>query len=162
MSGSGEAIRRGVSNEGGFFSPYYLFDLMRREHGDELDLEGRDRERRELPRTYNKAIARLDDESPLGQVWTAWYRELFEALGFRTQAIADGIDTPRHGRVPVSHLAIAPGGAPLALLDAHHFGTDLDRDSYADEGHADDLITREPIARAFEMALDHGYRLDSA
>lgn len=29
--------RLGLINHGGFFSPYYLFELLERQHGDELD-----------------------------------------------------------------------------------------------------------------------------
>lgn len=147
-------IRRAVSNEGGFFSPYYLFDLMVRAHADELDLDGRDRERRMLPRVYRRAMARLDEASTFGDVWREWYRELFQALGLETQALLDGIITPRHDRVPVSHVAIAPGGKPLALLDLHPIATDLDRDRYDRKRTRFDDLTREPIARAFELALD--------
>lgn len=153
MSGA-EPIRRAVSNEGGFFSPYYLFDLMARAHANELDLEGRDRERRLLPRTLRHALARLDETSSLAAVWREWYSQLFEALGVETQAFAGGVETPRHGRVPVSHAAVAPGGAALALLDLHPLGVDLDRDRHDPARASCDDVTAEPIARAFELALD--------
>src|SRR5262249_23776974 len=76
------------------------------------------------------------------------------ALGLETQALDDGIITPNHGRVPVSHAVIGPGGAILALLDTHELDVDLDRGRYAASvAHFEDL-TREPIGRAFEFALD--------
>lgn len=47
-----ETLRRGLANEGGFFSPYYLFDLLARRHGDELDLPGRDLNRPAVTRSF--------------------------------------------------------------------------------------------------------------
>ena len=44
--------RRGVQNEGGFLTPYYLFDLMERKHADELDPIGRDIHRKTLKRAF--------------------------------------------------------------------------------------------------------------
>ncbi|MBI4613294.1 MAG: hypothetical protein HY720_06755 [Planctomycetes bacterium] len=150
-----EAIRRGVTNSGGFFSPYYLFDLMARRHGGELDPDGRERERRNMPRVYRKAMARLDSGGTLAELWRAWYGDLFETLGFQPQAVRGGIGTARHGRVPVSHFETAPGGGGLALVDLHALGTDLDRDFYDADAVETDAVTSEPISRAFELALDH-------
>jgi hypothetical protein len=150
-----EAFRRGVSNEGGLFSPYYLFDLMQRKHGDELDLDGRERERRMLPRLYRKAMARLVGPCTLGEIWAAWYRELFEALGFNPQPRFDAIATPMHGRVPVTHVANGENGEPLVLMYLHPLGTNLDNGPCEVDSTPSDDITTEPIARAFELALDN-------
>jgi len=153
MSAS-DPIRRGVANEGGFFSPYYLFDVMLRLHRDELDLEGRDRERRMLPRVYRRAMARLGDSATVGELWSAWLKELLHALGFESEALSDGVSTPRHGIVPVSHCLVAPGGGILALLDVHPPQVDLDRDTYDESTTSMDEVTPEAISRAFELALD--------
>ena len=37
MSSVTDTTRRGIINQGAFFSPYYLFDLLARQHADELD-----------------------------------------------------------------------------------------------------------------------------
>lgn len=151
---SRETLRRGIVNEGGFLSPYYLFELMARFHRDELDFDGREQERRQLPRVYRSAMARCETDDSVAVVWRYWYGELSNALGFELQAIADGVPTLRHGRVPVSHLAVGPAGRPLALVDLHPIGTDLDRDRYDPSLFSVEGLTREPIARAFELALD--------
>lgn len=151
-----QTTRRGLSNEGGFFSPYYLFDLMVRQHRDELDLDGRDRERKKLPRAYRRALARLEDGAPVGRLWAGWLGELFEALGIRTQTLDGGYPTRRHGRVPVSHAVLGPEGQAIAYLDVHPLGFDLDHGRYEATSADDADVTREPIARAFELALDAG------
>lgn len=160
-----ETLRRGIANEGGFFSPYYLFDLLGRRHSDELDLPGRDTNRRLLRPVYRRAWARLSGGSTLGEAWSAWYRELFTALGFLGEtAHLRPLDRPaattRYGSVPISHAAYLDGSvAPLVLVDLHGWGTDLDRDLYPDAGRPaapGGEITREPIARAIELALDQG------
>ncbi len=150
-----DAIRRGVSNEGGLFSPYYLFDLMQRKHAEELDPDGRERERRSLPRQYRKAMARLATPCTLGETWTEWYRELFEALGLRPQPRFDAVATPLHGRVPVTHVVNGKNGEPLVLLYLQPLDTNLDDGACATGSPAQDDITAEPIARAFELALDN-------
>ena len=45
-----DIARRGIVNQGAFFSPYHLFDLLARQHADELDPEGREANRRLLRR----------------------------------------------------------------------------------------------------------------
>jgi hypothetical protein len=149
-----DAIRRGVANEGGFFSPYYLFDLLGRRHEDELDFEGRERERRALPRVYRRAMAKLEGGGTRRDLWHGWYEDLFTALQLDTQDIADGAETERHGRVPISHAVASPAGGVRVLVDLHPLGTDLDRERYDPRSFGGDGLSQEPIARAFELALD--------
>jgi hypothetical protein len=47
-----DVTRRGILNQGAFFSPYYLFGLLARQHADELDPEGREANRRLLRRPF--------------------------------------------------------------------------------------------------------------
>ena len=49
-----DATRRGIINQGAFFSPYYLFDLLAHRHADELDPEGREANRRLLGRPFRE------------------------------------------------------------------------------------------------------------
>ncbi len=154
-----DTTRRGVSNEGGLFSPYFLFDLLGRLHRDELDFDGRERERRMLPKVYRRAMARLSADSPFGEVWAHWYRELFAALGLEPQALATPTGTARHGLVPISHAVADKDHGLVLLVDLHPLGTDLDRDHYEVPARMLD-VTREPISRAFELALDHQGGMD--
>src|SRR5689334_14419386 len=97
----------GITNEGGFLSPYYLYELLARQHGDELDMAGRDANRKQLPRLFRQAYNRYSDSgSTAGEVWTAWYNDLFTALGYPAGHIWR-LDTPlataRYGFVPIGH-----------------------------------------------------------
>ncbi len=160
-------IHRGIVNQGAFFSPYYLFDLLQRQHADELDPKGREANRRLLRRPFRNAWARYSDTgSTAGQAWQAWHRELFEALGFRLQRLDTPIETARHGLVPISRAAYLTTDdgqpttgdePPLVFVDLHGFGTDLDRDCYPQSpiSNLHSPITEETIARAIEFALDY-------
>jgi hypothetical protein len=100
MASLTDTTYRGIINQGVFFSPYYLFDLLQRQHADELDPEGREANRRLLRRPFRNAWARYGDTgSTAGQAWQAWHRELFEALGFRLHRLETPVETPRHGEV---------------------------------------------------------------
>lgn len=165
--------RLGLTNHGGFFSPYYLFELLARQHGDELDPEGREANRRPLRRLYRKAEERLASGSTAAEAWTAWHRELLEALGF-TASVLRRLDAPvetaHHDAVPISHGAFLQSPtstqsvqSPLLYIDCHGFGVDLDRDHYLSailrhsSGQVPNRkseITEEPISRAIEFALD--------
>ena len=157
-----DAIRRAIVNQGAFFSPYYLFDLLGRQHAEELDPLGREANRRLLRQTFRKASERYGESgSKPGEAWQAWYEELFTALGFdaaRLRRLDAPLDAGRFGLVPISHTAVAPGADDehLVFIDLHGFGVDLDRAMYPSRskivGHSS--ITIEPIARAVEFALD--------
>ncbi|MFP4440914.1 MAG: Eco57I restriction-modification methylase domain-containing protein, partial [Chloroflexaceae bacterium] len=158
-----DTTRKGIINQGAFFSPYYLFDLLGRRHADELDPEGRDINRRLLRQVFRKAWRQYGETgSTPGEAWQAWLRELFEALGFRLQHLPAPVETTHHGVVPISRAAFAEGddaadgSAPLVFVDVHGFGTDLDRARYphSGQGTPDGYITEETIARAIEFALD--------
>ena len=179
MSNPTDTTHRGIVNQGAFFSPYYLFDLLQRQHADDLDPEGREANRRLLRRPFRNAWARYGDTgSTAGQAWQAWHRELFEALGFLgdregspLQRLDTPVETARHGHVPISHAVYAaaddnsplldsgegPGErAPIVFVDLHGFGTDLDRDYYQSPiSNTQYPITEETIARAIEFALDY-------
>lgn len=153
-------IRRGVSNEGGFFSPYYLYELLDRQHHDELDSAGRDANQNVLPRFFRNAQRRFSETgSTPGQARDAWYTELFTALGFigrenNIRRLDEKVATRRYGAVPISHGAYLDenDGIPLVYVDLHGFGTDIDRDTYEQDRRFEN--TRDPIARAIEFALD--------
>ena len=159
-----EANRRAIVNQGAFFSPYYLFDVLGRQHEAELDPIGREANRRLLRQAYRKAAARFGESgSKPGEAWQAWYEELFTALGFTADVLRRleaPVDAGRHGLTPISHGAFvsnaAEGAPPLVFVDLHGFGKDLDRSRYPEAGkaaaHASFSI--EPIARAIEFALD--------
>ena len=53
--------RRGIQNEGGFLTPYYLFDLMERKHADELDPLGRDAHYQPLRRAFFAAQKKITE-----------------------------------------------------------------------------------------------------
>ena len=53
--------RRGVQNEGGFLTPYYLFDLMARRHADELDPVGREAHYQPLKRAFFAAQKKITE-----------------------------------------------------------------------------------------------------
>jgi hypothetical protein len=158
--------QRGVQNQGGFLTPYYLFDLLGRQHEEELDPVGREPNRRFLKKAFHQAMRGWSDlvttNPTLQQTWKLWYETLFEVLGFRQLRRLDApLETSRYGLVPVSH-ALYVGDvtdeAPLLLIDLHPFGTDLDHARYPGSRtrhRADDEITNEPISRAIEFVLDH-------
>lgn len=159
--------QRGVQNQGGFLTPYYLFDLLGRQHEEELDPAGREPNRRFLKKAFHQAMrgwrSDLATTTPtLQQTWKLWYETLFEVLGFRQlRRLNAPLETSRYGLVPVSH-ALYVGDdtdeAPLILMDLHPFGTDLDHARYPGSRtrhRADDEITNEPISRAIEFVLDH-------
>lgn len=161
--------RRGVQNQGGFLTPYYLFELLGRQHGDELDPQGRDSARRFLKQAFRQAMrgwSALNPGKPtLAQTQQLWYNTLFQTLGFPALHRLDApVETNRHGLVPISHAVFLDASAeeaPFLLLDLHPFGTDLDQDLYIEktgrrQRHHDALdITQQPISRAIEFALDH-------
>lgn len=174
MTGSID-IRRGLVNQGGFFSPYYLFDLLARQHADELDPAGRETNRRLLRRPFRAAWNRYAESgSTTGEAWQAWHRELLEALGFLGDGLAQPplrqldqpVETARHGLVPIARAAFAPSAEPgdeddpepnipLVYVDLHGFGTDLDRAHHPSQlPITQSPITSEPVARAVEFALD--------
>ncbi|HEY1351678.1 MAG TPA: N-6 DNA methylase [Ktedonobacteraceae bacterium] len=161
--------RRGVQNQGGFLTPYYLFELLGRQHGDELDPHGRDSARRFLKQAFHQAMRGWSTLGPgkptLAQTQQLWYTTLFQTLGFPSLRQLDSpAETNRHGLVPISHAVFLDDSqdeAPFLFLDLHPFGTDLDQDLYIGgpgQRHKwyDDLnITRQPVSRALEFALDH-------
>ncbi len=157
-----EAIRRAIINQGAFFSPYYLFDVLGRQHVEELDPLGREANRRLLRQNYRKASAHFGETgSKPGEAWHAWYEELFTALGFdstRLRRMDAPVDAGRFGLVPISHVA-APSTdtPPIVFIDLHGFGVDLDSQRYPQAGKAvgQSHVTIEPVARAIEFALDH-------
>ncbi len=158
---STDAIRRAIVNQGAFFSPYYLFDVLGRQHAEELDPLGREANRRLLRQNYHKAIARFRETgSKPGEAWQAWYEELFTALGFdstRLRRLDAPVDAGRFGLVPISHVAAPSADAPpLVFIDLHGFGVDLDRQRYPQAGRVvnHSHVTIEPVARAIEFVLD--------
>lgn len=160
--------RHGLVNQGGFFSPYYLFELLARQHGDELDPNGRQSNRHPLRQLYRRVQARLGQGSSRGEAWSAWHRELLEALGFLPgplQPLTAVLPTRHHGDVPITHAAypinnpqspVSSLQPPLVYIDTHGFATDLDHDRYAARGPITAATTEEPIARAVELTLDQG------
>src|SRR5215471_14992245 len=102
--------RRGVQNEGGFLTPYYLFDLMERKHADELDPVGRDTHYQPLKRAFLTAQKKITEligaPITLEKTWSVWYKDLFETLGFTAphfRRLQEPVETAHHGLVPISH-----------------------------------------------------------
>lgn len=169
VTATGAIERRGVQNQGGFLTPYYLFELLGRQHGDELDPQGRDSARRFLKQAFRQAMrgwsALFPGKPTLAQTQQLWYTTLFQTLGFPALRRLDTpVETNRQGLVPVSHavfLADSTEEAPFLFLDLHPFGTDLDQDLSLEktgrrQRRHDDLdITQQPLSRAIEFALDH-------
>jgi hypothetical protein len=158
--------QRGVQNQGGFLTPYFLFDLLERQHEDELDPAGRDSNRRFLKKVFRLAMRGWGDMSTttptFQQTWKLWYETLFEVLGFTQLRRLDApLETSRYGLVPVSHALYSNAytdEAPLILVDLHPFGTDLDHAHYPSSRarqRSEEGITSEPISRAIEFVLDH-------
>jgi hypothetical protein len=160
--------RRGVQNEGGFFTPYYLFELLGRQHGDELDPQGREPARRFLKRAFQQAMrgwGEITNGKPiLAQTQQLWYNTLFQMLGFPPlQRLETPVETLRQGLVPISHTHFLNAGdeTPLLFIDLHPFGTDLDQASYIEQGsrrsrrHIETDITTQHPSRAIEFVLDH-------
>ena len=154
--------KRGILNEGGFLTPYYLFDLMERRHGDELDPIGREAYHIPLKRTFQyaqKIITGLVGTSiSFERTWTLWYKELFQTLGFASlRKLEERVETMRYGQVPIKYAYYLNGNTeeePLIFVDLHPFGTDLDHAHYPNPERNHELTT-EPISRALEFALDH-------
>jgi N-6 DNA Methylase len=154
--------KRGILNEGGFLTPYYLFDLMERRHGDELDPIGREAYHMPLRRTFQQAqkiITGLVGTSiSFERTWTLWYKELFETLGFASlRKLDERVETMRYGQVPINYAYYLNENIeeePLIFVDLHPFGTDLDHARYSNPERNHELTT-EPISRALEFALDH-------
>lgn len=175
-----DSTRYGLVNQGGFFSPYYLFELLARQHGDELDPNGRSANRHPLRQLYRRAYARLGQGSSRSEAMQAWQRELLEALGFLPgplQPLTAVLSTRHHGDVPISNAAYPVNSeqlavnserlaeqspnllisqSPLVYIDTHGFGVDLDHHHYSGRGPITAATTEEPIARAIELALDQG------
>lgn len=165
-----DSTRYGLVNQGGFFSPYYLFELLARQHGDELDPNGRSANRLPIRQLYRRVHARLGQGSSRSEAWQAWHRELLEALGFLPgplQPLTVQLPTRHHGDVPISHAAYPANGnqlsvagelSPLVYVDTHGFGVDLDHTRYGQHSRSPitAATTEEPIARAIELALDQG------
>lgn len=158
--------RRGVENQGGFLTPYYLFELLGRQHEEELGPAGREPSRRLLKYTFRQAMRGWgESQQTLAQTWQLWYGTLFQALGFPgLRRLETPVETTRHGLVPISYAFFLNEQADsehLLFVDLHPFGTDLDQASYLDpkarrtRWHAEADITREPLSRAIEFALDH-------
>ena len=155
--------RRGVQNEGGFLTPYYLFDLMERKHADELDPAGRDAQYQPLKRAFFSAQKKITEVvgTPISfqKTWSVWYKELFQTLGFTPphfRRVQEPVETAHHGMVPISYgyySDVPDDPAPLLFIDLHPFGTNLDRDHYPNPERSHELTT-EPISRALEIALD--------
>jgi hypothetical protein len=156
--------KRAIQNEGGFLTPYYLFDLMERRHAEELDPLGREAYRIPLKHVFLQAQKKITGLAGSGtpislkQTWTLWYKELFQMLGFSPlQPLTEPVETARYGLVPISHayyLDEHTDEDPLIFIDLHPFGTDLDHARYPNPEGNRELIT-EPISRALEFALDH-------
>lgn len=163
--------RRGVQNQGGFLTPYYLFELLGRQHEEELDPQGREPNRHVLKRAYRQAMRGWSDlaiaasRPTLSQTWNLWYDVLFQALGFNDlHRLESSVETARHGTVPISdavYLHDSLDEPPLLFVDLHPFGTDLDHDHYTDlisghhRRHTNSDVTDLPISRAIEFVLDH-------
>lgn len=151
--------RRAVQNQGGFLTPYYLFDLLGRRHDEELDPVGSESNRSLLKYCFRKVWNGLA-ASPLtfGQAWTQWYKPLFESLGFeKLEKLDMPLETVRQGLVPISHAFYADDNqneAPLVLVSLHPFGTDLDRARFSNPQNNPEY-TVEPISRALEFVLDY-------
>jgi hypothetical protein len=164
-----QITHHGLVNQGGFFSPYYLFDLLSRQHADELDPTGRETYRRMLRRPYLSASNRFANGSSPAEAWQAWYSQLFQALGYLEPGcpaltkLEAPIPTPRHGLVPLTHAVNLTGNdpqvleAPLVFVDLHGFCVNPDRSRYSSAGNVvpGGFITDEAIARAVELALDN-------
>lgn len=163
--------RRGVQNQGGFLTPYYLFELLGRQHEEELDPQGREANRRALKRAFRQAIRGWSDlattasKPTFSQTWNLWFDVLFQSLGFNNlQKLEAPVETGRHGTVPISHAVYVHDNRddfPLLYVDLHPFGTDLDHDRYANlasgrnRRHISSDVTDVPISRAIEFVLDH-------
>jgi hypothetical protein len=154
--------KRGIQNEGGFLTPYYMYELLERQHGEELDPAGRDAAHQHLRHVFQQVqralTATVDTSITLERSWSLWYKELFQTLGFTAlHRLSEPLDTSRHGLVPISHaydLDDAPSEEnPLVLVDLHPFGTDLDRQRHPNPLRYDGMTT-EPISRAIELTLD--------
>ena len=157
------ASERGViENVGDFLTPYYLFDLLERNHADELGPDDREASRNALKRLFRDVQKQLVDlvfkDITLERTWTLWYHGLFELLGFSNiKQLDEPLETERQGFVPISHVYTLGEGdeaEPLVLIDLHPFKTDLDKDRYPNP-QRDTTLTNEPISRALEFALDH-------
>ena len=149
--------RRGIVNQGGLFSPYYLFDVMARLHREELDEGEVAALAREVRRLHRQAARRLAADSSRAEVWWYWHQPLLSSLGFAPEPLEEPVETAA-GAVPVGRFQPDAEGRPLVLIDLHAMGVDLDRDRYAGAvgaGRRDDPpLSTQPIALAFEAALD--------
>jgi type I restriction-modification system DNA methylase subunit len=159
---------KGIINQGAFFSPYYLFDLLGRQHADELDPEGREANRRPLRMVFRRAWQRYGENgSTRSEAWQAWLRELVAALGFGSTAmqaddalqqgngillhhVQEPVDTLHHGLVPISHavMRVSPQSLSSLTPDPAPHGT-------GDEGSMKEWTT-DPL-----LFLDvHGFGTD--
>ena len=145
----GLAARRGILNHGGLFSPYYLFDVMGRQHRDELRREDVEELASAVRPLFRRAARRLNAGSSRSETWNILEAPLLETLGFDPVAASDPVPTAT-GEVPVTHMQIGVDGEPLLLIDAHPVGTDLAHDNYP----AEHGLTAQPIELAFEAAVD--------
>src|SRR6266849_4613305 len=92
--------KRGIQNEGSFLTPYYLFDLLERRHGDELDLPGREANYALLKRTFQQVQRTLmglsSTQVSIERTWSLWYKMLFQTLGFsQLKRLAEPFETAR-------------------------------------------------------------------
>ena len=141
--------RRGIVNQGGLFSPYYLFDVMAKLHRDELDRQGIAELAFEVRSLFRRAARRLEAGSTRAETWAVWHDPLLGVLGLHPADLAEPVETPS-GMVPVGTALPGPDGEPLVLVDLHGVDTDLDRGKYV----ADHDVSTQPISLAFEAAVD--------
>ena len=143
------AARRGIINNGGLFSPYYLFDVMARLHRQELDRDHINDLAATVRGLFRRAARHLESGSSATETWHVWLEPLLETLDYRPERLIAPVTTST-GSVPAGWAHVRPDGEPLVLIDVHGPGTDLDSSRYPAEAD----VTTQPIALAFEAAVD--------
>lgn len=143
------AARHGILSVGGLFTPYYLFDVMARLHRAELDRQVIREFATDVRNLYRSAARRLVADSSAGETWDIWQRPLLELLAINAKDVDELVQTSA-GLVRIRRAILREEGDALVLMDFHAAGTDLERTTYPPGRE----ITSQPIAQAFEAALD--------
>jgi hypothetical protein len=92
--------RRGVVNQGGLFSPYYLFDVMAKLHREELDRQLVTELAFQVRGLFRRAARRLEAGSTRRETWEIWHDPLFGVLGLHPVDLEGCCPTVRMRTLP--------------------------------------------------------------
>lgn len=121
-------MSRFIRNEGGFFSDYYLAELLQRRHKGKLGESTRRLAWRRLSRRWDRVTRSLGRSSTGAKTRRLWLMPLFAELGYELVAGPSFFEErQREAKISCSH-AFQPDSSKPALVyvDLHPWGQDLE------------------------------------